>query len=328
VASGDAVPVGREEGSAISSPPDSVVSVRGLTKRYGEVAAVDGLDLTIAPGEIFGLLGPNGAGKTTTLRALLGLCRPTSGTVSVHGLPAGSAAALRQTGSLIENPAFYPYMDGRDNLLSLARMRRLPEDEVDQVLENTGMAGYPKVKFGHYSLGMKQRLGVAAALLGDPALMILDEPTNGLDPSGTADMRRLMVKQRDHGRTVILSSHLLGEVEQVCDRVCVMDKGRLKAIGSVAELGSYMSPATVIIAATPTDQAITVLHGNDMVAEVAVEGGRLRVKTRNEPTDVIVGQLNLALVHAGIVVHDLRLERPSLEQIYLKLASRNGNDAH
>jgi ABC-type multidrug transport system ATPase subunit len=300
---------------------DSVVVIRGLVKQYGSVRAVDGLDLTVGRGEIFGLLGPNGAGKTTTLRTILGLCRPTAGMLLVHGTAPGASASLRDTGALIENPAFYPYLSGRDNLRVLARLRHLPDSSVDAVMSTIGLAQHRAVSFRKYSLGMKQRLGVAAALLGDPSLLVLDEPANGLDPAGVADMRRLMATLRDEGRSVIFASHLLGEVELVCDRIGVLEKGRLVASGTVGELSAHLAAPTIVISATPRELALKTLGSHASVASVVEEQGCIRVKTRCDADERTIGELNAALVLAGTVVHDLRLDRPNLERVYLAVTA-------
>jgi ABC-2 type transport system ATP-binding protein len=191
------------------------VETRGLTKHYGRTRAVERLDFTVRRGEVYGFLGPNGAGKTTTLRMLLGLIRPSSGTARVLGGEPGSPPGLARVGALVETPAFYPYLSGRDNLKALAHLSGEPatKERVGEVLEVVGLAGRAKDRFKKYSLGMKQRLGVAA-LLKDPELLILDEPTNGLDPKGMAEMRSLIRNLGRGERTVLLSSHLMGEVEQ------------------------------------------------------------------------------------------------------------------
>src|SRR2546421_11009921 len=210
------------------------VSTDNLTKRYGEHLAVDGVSLTVRRGEVYGFLGPNGAGKTTTLRMVLGLIRPTSGTATVLGEPPGAANA--NVGALVEGPGFYPYLSGRDNLRVLARYRGLDEAEVGDVLVRVDLGDRAGDRFSRYSLGMKQRLGVAAALLGNPELLILDEPTNGLDPAGMSDMRRLLVQLAEAGHTGLRSSHLLGEVQEICDRVGVISRGRLVTEATVDEL--------------------------------------------------------------------------------------------
>ncbi|WP_212732671.1 ABC transporter ATP-binding protein [Streptomyces oceani] len=209
------------------------VETTELTKRYGEILAVDRLNLGVRPGEVYGFLGPNGAGKTTTLRMLLGLVRPTSGGVRLLGRSPGD---LTGVGALIESPGFYPYLSGRDNLRVLARHAGVGAPRVTEVLETVRLTKRSGDRYATYSLGMKQRLGVAAALLKDPRLLVLDEPTNGLDPAGMADMRALIRRLGAADCTVLLSSHLLGEVQQVCDRVGVIARGRLVAENTVAEL--------------------------------------------------------------------------------------------
>src|SRR6266487_7071186 len=214
-----------------------VIETTGLTKRYGSgVLAVSDLDLAVRRGEVYGFLGPNGAGKTTTLRMLVGLIRPTAGTARVLGQPPGVSGALGRIGSLIEAPAFYPYLSGRDNLRVVARFCGVAEERVDAALEEVGMRARGSDRFSTYSLGMRQRLGVAGALIKEPEVLILDEPTGGLDPQGVVEMRELIRSLGQRGRTVMLSSHLLGEVEQTCDRIGVIQTGRLVAEGTLEEL--------------------------------------------------------------------------------------------
>ncbi|MCA1598723.1 MAG: ABC transporter ATP-binding protein, partial [Chloroflexi bacterium] len=216
---------------------DLLIETRNLTKRYGtRIVAVDNLDLNVRRGEVYGFLGPNGAGKTTTLRMLLGLIRPTSGTARVLDLEPGVPAGLARVGALVESPAFYPYLSGRDNLRVLARYCGASDAQITDALARVDLSDRARDKFKTYSLGMKQRLGVAGALLKNPDLLILDEPTNGLDPQGIAEMRMLIRSIGQGTRTVMLSSHLLGEVEQICDRVGVIQSGRLVAEGTLAEL--------------------------------------------------------------------------------------------
>ena len=232
---------------------DAVIAATGLTKRYRSgVLAVDDVDLAVHRGEVYGFLGPNGAGKTTTVRMLLGLIRPTAGTVSVLGEPPGAPGGLCRLGALVESPGFYPYLSGRDNLRALARRAGVGRSGVEAALDAVGLTGRAGDRFATYSLGMKQRLGVASALLGDPELLVLDEPTNGLDPAGMADMRSLVCRLGDEGRAVLLSSHLLGEVQQVCDRVGIISGGRLIAESTVAEL---RGKASLVVTAQPLDVA-------------------------------------------------------------------------
>ncbi|HTF09224.1 MAG TPA: ABC transporter ATP-binding protein [Asanoa sp.] len=286
-----------------------------LTKRYGEVVAVQDLDLTVRAGEVYGFLGPNGAGKTTTLRMLLGLIRPTSGRVLLHGQPPGDLSGV---GAMIEGPAFYPYLSGRDNLRVLARYAAVDDRRIDVVLDLVDLSGRAKHKFGTYSLGMKQRLGVAAALLKDPQLLILDEPTNGLDPAGMADMRALIRRLGAAGSTVLISSHLLTEVEQICDRVGIIARGALVAENTVAEL---RSGAGLRIQAAPLDNAAAWLRLVLGAAAVAIVDGALDVTV--EPARA--AELNESLVKAGISVSELRTRERDLEQVFLELTGGESN---
>jgi ABC-2 type transport system ATP-binding protein len=293
---------------------DPVVT-RGLTKRYGDVLAVAGVDLTVRAGEVYGFLGPNGAGKTTTLRMLLGLVRPSAGTVRVLGRPPGAGGRL---GALIEGPAFYPYLSGRDNLRVLARYAGAAPSRVRPVLEMVDLAGAADRRYAGYSLGMKQRLGVAAALLKDPRLLILDEPTNGLDPAGMADMRTLIRRLGAAGCTVLLSSHLLGEVQQVCDRVGVISGGRLVAESTVAELRGGVRLRVV---ADPLDGA---------AERVRALLGAERVRIRDGALDLAVepdraAWINAELVGCGVAVSELRSTERDLEQVFLELTEGAGD---
>jgi ABC-2 type transport system ATP-binding protein len=287
------------------------VETHELTKRYGDLIAVDGVSLTVRSGEIYGFLGPNGAGKTTTLRMLLGLVRPSSGTIRVLGSPPGD---LARVGALIEGPGFYPYLSGRNNLRVLARYAGTPEARVETVLELVDLADRAGDRYATYSLGMKQRLGVAAALLKDPRLLILDEPTNGLDPAGMADMRRLIRRLGAAGSTVLLSSHLLGEVQQICDRVGVISGGRLVAESTVAEL---RGGARLRVVADPIGDAAArarMLLGED---RVRVDGAELELDVDSEKA----AWINAELVHAGIAVSELGVRERELEDVFLELTN-------
>src|SRR3954453_20553876 len=227
---------------------DAIVQTARLSKRYGDRLAVDSVSLTVRRGGVYGFLGPNGAGKTTTLRMVLGLVRPTGGRATVLGEPPGTPAVVQRVGALVEGPGFYPYLSGRDNLRVMARYRRVDDGDVDVALDRVDLAARGRDRYSRYSLGMKQRLGVAAALLGDPDLLVLDEPTNGLDPAGMADMRALLADVAAGGQTVVLSSHLLAEGQEGCDRVGVIADGRLLAQSTVAEL---RGAAAVVLRADP-----------------------------------------------------------------------------
>ncbi|WP_323373659.1 ABC transporter ATP-binding protein, partial [Plantactinospora alkalitolerans] len=291
--------------------PVHPVETRGLTKRYGELTAVDGIDLTVRAGEVYGFLGPNGAGKTSTLRMLLGLVRPTAGTVRLFGR-SPDAPGRPPVGALIEGPAFYPYLSGEQNLRVLARYAGSPPDRIRTVLELVDLVDRSGDRYATYSLGMKQRLGVAAALLPDPRLLILDEPTNGLDPAGMADMRTLIRRLGAAGRTVLLSSHLLGEVQQVCDRVGVVARGRLVAESTVAEL---RGAASLRVLADPLDTAAErarTLLGPDRVR--VVDGG---LDLAVDPDRA--AWINAELVGAGVAVRELRPRERDLEQVFFEL---------
>lgn len=284
----------------------------GLTKRYGDVLAVDDLTLTIPPGEVFGFVGPNGAGKSTTMRMLLGLVAPTSGSARIAGHPAGSPAALASCGALIEGPGFYPYLTGRRNLQVIAHYRRLPSSAVAETLETVGLADRADDKYGSYSLGMKQRLGVGAALLSQPPVLILDEPTNGLDPAGLVAFRQLIADISASGKAVMLSSHVLSDIEQVCDRIGVINDGRLVADSAIADVPRRRF---LRVSAEPADKALSVLR-----AVVPAE----RVVTRDGAAEVLldgdsVADLNRALVDGGVDVTELRVEAESLEEVFLRL---------
>jgi ABC-2 type transport system ATP-binding protein len=292
----------------------ALVEVTGLTKRYGDTLAVDGVDLTVLPGEVYGFLGPNGAGKTTTLRILTGLIAPTSGTVRILGGSPGQGRVLARTGSMIESPAFYPYLSGLDNLRLLAEYAGVPRPRIQQVLRLVDLADRARDRFSTYSLGMKQRLGVAAALLKDPELVILDEPTNGLDPAGMRDMRRLIRELGSEGRTVLLSSHLLGEVQQICDRVGIISEGRMVAEHDVEELRGQEE---LVIRAAPPAEARALLGRLFGADTIHLDDGTLRVKVEPERAS----EVNRALVEAGISVSELRTAERALEDVFFQLTA-------
>jgi ABC-2 type transport system ATP-binding protein len=298
---------------------ENVVQTQQLTKRYGDRFAVDRVSMTVNSGEVYGFLGPNGAGKTTTLRMTLGLVRPSSGTATVLGQPAGSSQALARIGALVEGPGFYPYLSGRDNLRALARYRGLPDGAVGEALARVDLAHRGEDRFKAYSLGMKQRLGVAAALMGDPDLVVLDEPTNGLDPAGMADMRRLIVDLARGGQTVLLSSHLLDEVQEICDRVGVISRGVLLRESTVSQLRGGTS---IAVRGLPIDRALAVamrVAGDD---GVRVDGDRLLLDL--DPARV--PGLTRALVHDGVEVHEVLSVERTLEEVFLEMTREDPED--
>jgi ABC-2 type transport system ATP-binding protein len=294
---------------------NTIVVTEALTKRYGERLAVDEVSLTVRRGEVYGFLGPNGAGKTTTLRMLLGLVRPTCGSARVLGHHPGDPQVVAGVGALAEGPGFYPYLSGRDNLRVLARYRGLRDADVEAALDRVDLRERAADSFRSYSMGMKQRLGVAAALLGDPELLVLDEPTNGLDPAGMADMRRLVVDLAAHGQTVLLSSHLLSEVQEICGRVGVISAGRLLTESTVADLRGSSS---LMVRATPTDVALATamgVAGDDAVRLLDDGSLRLDIDPQHAPA------LTRALVGSGAAVHEIRPAERSLEEVFIEMTS-------
>ncbi|HEX6326141.1 MAG TPA: ATP-binding cassette domain-containing protein [Jiangellaceae bacterium] len=293
---------------------ETIVVTDRLTKKYGDHVVVDDVSLTVRRGEVYGFLGPNGAGKTTTLRMLLGLVRPTRGTATILGARPGHPAAVARTGALVEGPGFFPYLSGRDNLRVMARYQGVTDAAVQSALERVELAGRGGDAFRSYSLGMKQRLGVASALLGDPELLVLDEPTNGLDPAGMADMRRLIVELAQQGQTVLLSSHLLGEVQEICDRVGVISGGRLLAESTVAEL---RGASTVLVRADPIDRTLA--------AAMQVAGAdAVRLQDGGVHLDLGAGRvpaLARELVAAGVDIHEIRSSERSLEDVFFEMTA-------
>src|SRR5438876_5697637 len=291
----------------------TIVETHGLTKRYGSgVLAVNSIDMSVRRGEVYGFLGPNGAGKTTTLRMLVGLIRPTAGTATAAGHAPGNPAGLARIGSLIESPGFYPYLSGRENMRVIADFAGVDHKRVEEVLDIVELASRAGRKFGTYSTGMKQRLGVAAALLKDPELLILDEPTNGLDPQGMAEMRKLIKDIGQGERTVLLSSHLLGEVEQICDRVGVISNGHLVKQSTVQEL---LGEKGIVVRAEPSDQASEVLTRIYGAAAISRQDGAIHLKTKPENS----AEINRQLMAAGVGVSELRPFERSLEEVFFQL---------
>lgn len=297
-----------------------MIRTRGLTKRYGAVLAVDGVDLHVRAGDIYGFLGANGSGKTTTVRMLLGLVLATSGEISLFDspMPRSATRVLHRVGALVEGPAAYGHLSGRANLGLLDAAgpggpRRTRRARIDEVLEQVGLAGVGGRPVKAYSLGMRQRLGLAAALLRAPELLVLDEPTNGLDPQGIHEIRDLLLALHARGTTVFLSSHLLAEVEQLCTRVGVLDQGRLVLQDDLARLAAPTG-RTVIRTPDP-DRALALLDGRVEWRD----GDRLVVRGRD------AADLNTLLVGAGIRVSELAPERRTLEQVVLA-ATRPGSD--
>ncbi len=285
-----------------------------LTKRYGKRLAVDRLNLTVGKGEVFGFLGPNGAGKTTTIAMLLGLVRPTKGQAIVlgHDVQREPALALRRVGAMIEAPAFYPYLSGADNLRVLAHAGGIPAARVKEVLETVELSDRARDKVATYSQGMKQRLAIAAALLPDPELIMLDEPTNGLDPAGTVEIRNLIRTLAAGGRTILLCSHLLYEVEQLCNRVAILKEGKLIAAGEVATLLRRGQGVRLRVQGNP-EPAVHLLRTLPWVSGVTVQEEVIIIDAPVERA----AEINALLIRADIVVAEIGANHSSLEEFFL-----------
>jgi ABC-type multidrug transport system ATPase subunit len=291
-----------------------VLQTRGLTKHFGSVRAVDGVDLMVRRGEVYGFLGPNGSGKTTTIGMLLGLIHPTAGEAELFGeaVSPEQTRPLRRVGSLVGAPGLIPYLSGRDNLQVLARLNpQVKNGQVDAVLARAGLSEASQRKVAGYSTGMKQRLGLAAALLHQPELLILDEPTNGLDPAGMREVRDLIGSLAAQGVTVFLSSHLLHEVEQICDRVAVLNRGKVVAQGAVGELLSK-EPVLRVRVASP-QAAVEALRSLPGISHLSANGAYVEV--RGPQPEAVIAHL----VGCGLAPKEAREERPDLENLFLKL---------
>ena len=305
------------------APADVVLRTNGLVKRFGAITAVDGLDIDVRRGEVVGLLGPNGAGKSTTIGMILGLITPTAGTAQVLGrdVRAHRQEALGGVGAMLEVTSFYPYLSGRDNLFAVAHLRGGDaRARVDPLLARLGLAERGRSKFRTYSLGMRQRLGIASTLLGDPGLVILDEPANGLDPAGQREIRELIKELAGEGRGVLLASHLLYEVEQVCDRVLVIKKGKLVVGGTIAQVtqrGGYFE----IDVADP-GRAAQVLRAAG-IGEVREAASGLEVIA---PADR-GAEINRTLAANGIYANAIVPRTSSLEDVFLELTEPEATSA-
>jgi len=293
------------------------VAARALVKRYGKLVAVDNVDLTVERGDVFGYLGPNGAGKTTSLRMLLGLIRPTSGESRLFGCDplADGAKALRGVAGFVEGPRFYPYLSGRRNLRLLADLDGDgAKSRIEEVLELVELRDRADDKVGGYSHGMRQRLGIASSLLRAPRLLLLDEPTTGLDPAGMRDMRALVKRLAAEGITILLSSHLLAEVEELCNRVAIIRSGRIVYEGTLVDLKATAA-SSYRLRTTDPERARAVCVAQNGIGDVVVEESDLRF-TSDEET---VATLSLALGQAGIGITALVPETASLEELFLGL---------
>jgi ABC-2 type transport system ATP-binding protein len=296
----------------------TALSTEGLTKRYGSRLAVDNLSLEVPSGVVAGFIGPNGAGKTTTMAMLLGLVAPTAGSATVLGSSLDEPGSyLGRVGALIETPAFWPGLSGTENLRVVATLGGHDPGRIREVLDLVGLDGRGGDRFGQYSLGMKQRLGIAAALLGDPELLVLDEPTNGLDPAGINEMREFILELADGKRTVLISSHILSELEHLADWLIVINEGSLL----------YQGPADGFLGRVPTVIALAPEHVSDLDRLAALTRAvgheprraevELTVPVDERDAGAVAAALNKAAIAQGIVLTELHLRRPSLESQYL-----------
>jgi ABC-2 type transport system ATP-binding protein len=302
-----------------------VVETFGLTKRFGDRVAVDDVDLQIPRGSAFGYLGPNGAGKTTLIRMLLGLTDATAGTMRLLGrpVPAERAAALASVGAIVEEPRFHPHLTGRENLTVIAAAREQEaHGRIDGALARVGLSQRADERVKRYSLGMRQRLGVARSLLADPELLILDEPTNGLDPAGIHEFRDMIRGFVTEGRTVLLSSHLLDEVERICDEVAIVDRGRVVMQGSIAEL-SAGGEQSIMIATSDDARTLALLAEHRAVESAKSERDGIRVTLRSEAeAQAAADDIGRRIVLAGLAIRRFEPARVSLERRFLEITSR------
>lgn len=316
---------------AVAVPPSGqpILRVEGLTKRFGTLTAVNNLSFEVHAGEVLGFLGPNGSGKSTTVSMILGLVRPTAGQVYLFGQPVRDHPEIvsQRVGAIIENPAFYPYLSGRDNLRALARnIGGVSDQRVEELLRLVNMTDRAKDKYKTYSLGMKQRLGIASTLLNNPALVILDEPTNGLDPAGQREIREFIPQLAANGHAVLLASHLLHEVEQVCDRVAIIRRGQMIEYGHVRDLvqrGSYLEitlPPDEAAVAAPIISAVAGVTG---VQPGAVPGHLIVLA----PTE-LGRDINRALASQGIYATAITPRVSTLEDVFLELTEGSAPGEH
>lgn len=296
-----------------------VLEVKGLKKRLGEREVIKGINFSVKDGEIFGFLGPNGAGKTTTIRMLVGLIAPNEGEIKICGkdVQKEKEEALKNVGAVVENPELYKYLSGRENLMQIARIRKVSKEEVEELIELVGLKDRIDDKVKKYSLGMKQRLGLAAALIGEPKLLILDEPTNGLDPSGIIDFREVVKKAaKEKGMAVFISSHILSEVQNLCDRVAFTNGGVIKSVEDIHDntMDTELDSLTLIVSSNE-EEAVKVLKGIDLVKSASVIDEEIHLIIDSGKTSELLG----ILLNKKIKVEEIFKNRKGLEQRYMEL---------
>lgn len=302
------------------------VETHGLTKRFGDNVAVDGVELLVPRGCAFGYLGPNGAGKTTLIRVLLGLTHAEAGTMSMlgHPVPKERDKALARVGAIVDEPRFHSHLTGRENLEMLASSREHASGRrIGPALDRVGLAHRADDRVTKYSMGMRQRLGVAACLLGDPQLLLLDEPMNGLDPAGMHDMRDMITSLVDEGRTVVLSSHLLDEVQRTCDAVAIVDRGKVIRQGPISELLAG-TDVVVLIECSDPDRARDLVERAGVGAQVKVEPAGLEITLPSGTGRTVIAEISRVLVESGIALYRLQPVQATLESWFLQVTSRLG----
>jgi ABC-2 type transport system ATP-binding protein len=297
----------------------NVLEVKGLKKRLGKREIIKGINFSVKDGEIFGFLGPNGAGKTTTIRMLVGLIAPNEGEIKICGkdVQKEKEEALKNVGAVVENPELYKYLSGRENLMQIARIRKVSKEEVEELIELVGLKDRIDDKVKKYSLGMKQRLGLAAALIGEPRLLILDEPTNGLDPSGIIDFREVVKKAaKEKGMAVFISSHILSEVQNLCDRVAFTNGGVIKSVEDIHDntMDTELDSLTLIVSSNE-EEAVKILKNIDLVKSASVIDEEIHLIIKSGKTS----ELLKILLEKNIRVEEIFKNRKGLEQRYMEL---------
>lgn len=294
---------------------ETILTIRELHKKFGSIHAVNNLSFTLKKGNVYGILGPNGSGKSTTLGIILNVVNKTSGSFQWFDGSISTHEALKKIGAIIERPNFYPYMTAYENLALVCKIKNIPNDKIDLRLKDVNLYERKNSKFSTFSLGMKQRLAIASALLNEPEILILDEPTNGLDPQGIHEIRSIIQEISKKGTTILLASHLLDEVEKVCDHVIVLQKGKMIFMGRVDELG--ISPEEILLKADKSHEEIeNCLRRLDGVTEIRQENGHTVIQVSKE---LHSGEVNAFLMQNGIRLSHLEMRKPSLEENFLDL---------
>lgn len=295
----------------------NILRTIGLSKHYGSIKAIDNFDFSVSSGQIMGLLGPNGSGKTTTLGLILSILRPTSGSYEWFEGKYGKDEHRKHIGAILETPNFYPYLNADDNLDIVRQIKGVEDRDFDRVLKLVRLSGRRKSNFSTYSLGMKQRLAIAATLIGDPQVVIFDEPTNGLDPEGIAEVRNTLQKIAEQGKTVIMASHILAEVEKICSHVTIIKQGKLLASGPVGSILS--SDMTLEISSNNNERMVAILEANPLIKTIQIKGSIIECTASNE---ISISQINKQATAENIEVTHLVSRKRKLEEEFLEITNR------